>query len=237
MTPHGLQDATRDPTIITRWFRGHDDLVNLGAVTGSVARYWVLDVDPDKGGAESLAGLEAQHGPLPLTPTILTGGGGDHYLFAYPVGRVMRGRVGVRPGVDVRADDNYHILPPSLHVSGRRYAWELRAHPNAVPLAPAPPWLLDLVSTVDASPHAPLDLGLVLSGVPEGRRNDQLFRAACKLLRADVPYDYARTLTLGAAARCTPPLPEREALRALDSAYRRYAPRSPERPLFVVEVP
>ena len=33
---------------------------------------------------EKTAALEAQHGELPLTPRVRTGGGGWHYYFAWP---------------------------------------------------------------------------------------------------------------------------------------------------------
>jgi putative DNA primase/helicase len=237
MTPRGFHDATADPTIICRWFAKRD-YVNLGAVTGSSAGYFVLDIDPDKGGADSLADLERAHGALPTTPTILTGGGGAHLLFACPADRTICGRVGVRPGLDVRGDGGYHILPPSLHVSGRHYEWDAGAHPEDVPLAAAPGWLLELVTQAGSEPHGSLDLAVVLAGVPDGQRHVQLFRAACKLRGAGVDYVYAREVIVLAAGRCTPPLPEREAVRALDSAFARYQPRTaasglaaPRRPL------
>jgi hypothetical protein len=71
-----------------------------------------------------------------------------------------------------------------------------------------------------------IDMGAVLAGVPEGARNDTLFRAVCKLRGADVPYEFARDLTLKAAANCTPPFPEHEALAVVENVYRRYAPGS-----------
>jgi hypothetical protein len=53
--------------------------------------------------------------------------------------------VGLVPGIDIRGDGGFIVVPPSLHASGRRYAWDLSAHPDDVPLAPAPAWLLALL--------------------------------------------------------------------------------------------
>ena len=61
---HGLRDATDDPDATrVRWQRSPQ--ANIGAATGARSGFWVLDVDlPD--GPESLAALEAEHGPLPV---------------------------------------------------------------------------------------------------------------------------------------------------------------------------
>src|SRR5438552_13678893 len=69
-TPHGLLDASRDPSVIRRWWENDPDAaiaVRTGAVSGRV----VLDVDgPD--GEESLLELQREVGPLPDTAEVLT---------------------------------------------------------------------------------------------------------------------------------------------------------------------
>ena len=71
-TTHGSRDSTTDEAQIhawwTRWPRA-----NIGVATGGTL--FVLDSDPRHGGADSRAKLEARHGRLPTTPTVLTGGG------------------------------------------------------------------------------------------------------------------------------------------------------------------
>src|SRR5205823_3331257 len=47
----------------------------VGLVTGERAGLFVLDVDDPKGGAETLAAWEREHGALPATWTSRTGGG------------------------------------------------------------------------------------------------------------------------------------------------------------------
>lgn len=127
---------------IRRWWGRWPD-ANLGLVTGTVSGLVVVDVDPRHGGDDALAELEARHGELPSTPEVLTGGGGVHLYLRHPGRPVPSGPIA--PGVDVKADGGIAVAPPSLHVSGARYEWEVAAHPDAVPMADVPAWLLDLV--------------------------------------------------------------------------------------------
>lgn len=57
--------ATTDETTITDWWTQHSE-ANIGIATGKRSDLFVLDVDPGKGGDESLRALEAQFGALPL---------------------------------------------------------------------------------------------------------------------------------------------------------------------------
>lgn len=51
---------------------------NLGVRTGRQSSCFVLDVDPRNGGDDSLRALVEEHGPLPTTYTVQSGGGGTH---------------------------------------------------------------------------------------------------------------------------------------------------------------
>lgn len=57
-------------------------------------------------------------------------------------------------------------------------------------------------------------------GAPEGRRDTDLFRLACKLRRADVPYDWACILIETSARNCAPAFEDWRA--KVDRAYGRY---------------
>jgi hypothetical protein len=141
---HGFLDATRDAAQIEQWWSKWP-AANIGIATGRASGLVVLDVDPRNGGDDSLEGLRLQHGPLPPTVQSRTGGGGDHYLFAYPalaVGeRIQSGKFA--PGLDLKADGGYIVAPPSVHASGRAYAWEASSVPGEVPFAAPPAWLLE----------------------------------------------------------------------------------------------
>ena len=143
-THRGLHDASIDPDEIRRWWREWPD-ANVGIRTGAESGLIVLDVDPDHGGDESLAQLEALHGPLSATVQQRTGGGGRHYLFQHP-GTPVRNRAGFLPGLDVRGDGGYIVAPPSRHISGDGYAWAPGCSPDEIELAALPVWLLDLIT-------------------------------------------------------------------------------------------
>ncbi len=157
LVPEGLKDASLDPAVVTEWWR-QAPYANIGVPTGWVSGLAVLDVDSAKEGDDSLYDLERRFSPLPVTPQVLTGGGGFHYLFAHPGEgiRIRNSVEGLGPGLDVRGDGGYIIAAPSRHVSGRTYEWELSRHIKDTPLAPVPPWLLErIVFTPHPAPAPP----------------------------------------------------------------------------------
>jgi hypothetical protein len=107
-------------------------------VTGAQSHLAVIDVDPRHGGDDTLAELQRTYQDLPVTPMVLTGGGGQHYYFATD-GALPACQLG--PGIDFQAEGRMVVAPPSLHFSGRQYAWELSADIEEVPLAPLPAWV------------------------------------------------------------------------------------------------
>lgn len=161
--PHGIPNwqtaATTDADRIGRYWSQNPDH-GVCIVTGPESGVWALDVDPDHGGDDSLRALVATHGELPDTVQSLTGGGGTHYLFAWPDdGREIRnnqsGLLGV--GLDVRGIGGQIVVAPTVHPStGVRYAWEVEHDPfDGVTPQQAPVWLLDLL-TAPAPAHDPL---------------------------------------------------------------------------------
>lgn len=65
--------ASTDPDQIRSWWV-QNPTANVGIATGARSRLFVLDVDPDKGGDDSLRNLEEQYGPLPPTTEAISGG-------------------------------------------------------------------------------------------------------------------------------------------------------------------
>jgi len=68
----------------------------------------------------------------------------------------------------------------------------------------------------------PVDPDTVLRGVPEGGRNDALFRYACRLRAQRRSRAEADILVRAAARACAPPFPDAEALAVVTSAWDRY---------------
>ena len=137
LTTHGFKDASMARAQITRWWAESPE-ANVAIACGASGLV-VLDVDPRNEGADTLVALEGEHGPLPQTPTVLTGGSGAHYFFAAPNGVSLPGKLGA--GVDLKGVGGYVVAPPSLHPSGNPYNWRAGIDPDDVPLAPCPEWV------------------------------------------------------------------------------------------------
>jgi len=136
----GFKNASKDLMQIREWWAKWPD-ASIGMPTGAASELWVLDVDlPD--GPASLEALEAEHGKIPATLTQQTGGGGKQFFFILPEGRKVKNSTSkIGPGLDIRGEGGYVILPPSGHPSGGQYQW---LNPKQLPVA-APEWLLELV--------------------------------------------------------------------------------------------
>lgn len=154
LTQHGVKDASTSELVIRGWWRTWPT-ANVGIATGSVSGIVVLDVDPRAGGDASLAALT-----VPETRSARTGGGGRHFLFSAAPGP-RRGRIGWRPGLDIKGDGGYIVAPPSTHASGGVYEWDTDCD-----LAPEPEWL-----TEACNPPPP-----ALTIVPTGVRSDAQVR-------------------------------------------------------------
>jgi hypothetical protein len=81
-TQHGLKDATLDENVIRSWWATWP-MANVGIATGPECGFFMVGPD-GQAGVDALAELERQHGPLPLTPRLRSGGGGRHCYFAWP---------------------------------------------------------------------------------------------------------------------------------------------------------
>jgi putative DNA primase/helicase len=241
-TPHGVKDATVDADIIRSWWAQWPD-ANVAIATGTASGIIVLDVD-GTAGIESLHDLEAQHGVLLDGPRVRTGGGGRHIYLKHP-GGVVRNRVGLAPGLDLRADGGYVVAPPSVHVSGGVYAW--LTSPEA-DLPPAPEWLLQLASarrgqdepaaaqpastshtshegaagtTTPYGAAALRDAAERVRTAPEGTRNNTLFTQAAAAFElvagGEIALDDARRALTAASRACG--LPDDEFERTMSSAW------------------
>ena len=105
ITQHGVNDATTKRDQIDSWWTASPD-ANIGIATGTASGIIVLDIDPRNGGTRTLQRLEKELGPLPKTVTSITGGGGEHRIFAYPTFPVRKDNSGklLGSGVDVLSD-------------------------------------------------------------------------------------------------------------------------------------
>ena len=219
VTANGCNGATTHRDLIDHWWSECPDL-NIGARTGE--RFFVVDIDmtDDKDGEASLAKLEKKHGTLPETVEIITGGG-RHLWFRAPAGRVIRNSVGKKSsglgaGIDIRGEGGYVLMPPSVHPSGRIYAFSVD---SAATIAAAPEWLIEAASWPANKPRGKADEewhGILTGDIPEGERNDTLTSIAGKLLYHGLGMTLTHDLlTAVSLARCRPPLSHREIERII----------------------
>ena len=168
---------------------------NWCIVTGKVSGLIAVDIDPRHGGDESSQIFPELREILAIpTPISLTGGGGQHFLFAHP-GFTVPNAAGVWPGVDIRGDGGYIVAPGSKHVSQRTYEWDTSAHPADMPLGVIPSIRARLFEKGLAryrgglqTGNGRMDVDGIIEGrvrVPEGQRNEVMLRLVGSLVGAD----------------------------------------------------
>jgi hypothetical protein len=226
-----VKSATTDAKTIASWWTRWRD-ANIGIATGRVSNLVVLDVDPRHGGDDSLDALIAHHGQLPDTVEALTGGGGRHIYFAFDGVDDLKNSVGsLGDGLDIRSEGGYVVAPPSMHASGIRYEWEASSHPDDIKIAAPPRWITAVASYVagssasakgDKTSNGRVDPAAVLAGVPEGERNDTLFKFASRHRGLGLDIEEALALALTAAANADPPLLVSELSGIVNNVYSRY---------------
>jgi Bifunctional DNA primase/polymerase, N-terminal/Primase C terminal 1 (PriCT-1) len=206
----GCLQATVDESAIRQWW-SIEPRFNIGVACGSISGIFVVDVDSHAAELK-LAKLEDQHGRLPPTVEVITARG-RHIYFRYPSDHTIHNTASkVAPGVDTKGQGGYVLAPPSVHPSGRVYAWSVD---GADTLAAAPPWLLRSINgrangKVEATPVSAW-CELVSTGADEGTRNDATTRLTGYLLRRNVNAQVALgLLQLWNAQRLRPPLDEAE---------------------------
>ncbi|NJL26453.1 MAG: DNA primase [Thermoanaerobaculia bacterium] len=207
LTEHGVKEASTDENIVCAWWRRWP-AANIGV---AVPRgYVVLDVDSD----EALFRLKAEDRELPATARGRTAKG-FHYW--YRTKQSVQNRVGLLPGIDVRAPGGYVVVPPSIHPTGAAYKWLVLLKRDAI--APAPEWLLQLLSETrpPGGRMAESWEDAIAQPVPPGRRNQALTELAGLLFRR-LPAGVANELAFcWARIKLVPPLPDAEVRRTIDS--------------------
>ena len=220
LIPNGVRGASKNPEAIKQWWYRWP-FANVAVATGRPSGFFVLDVDGAEG-ADSLRDLEAEHGKLPDTVEQITGGGGRHLLFRYHLGREIANKVSVRPGLDIRGDGGYIVVSPSIHISGRRYEWEVSSRPFEAEMADPPAWLLKLVSREKKTQAQAVDWPGLISKICEGARNQTLARYAGRLLAHGIGGKETLYLILALNSfACKPPLPDEEVITIVSSICRK----------------
>ena len=137
LAPHGFQDASIEPSMIKLWWH-KSPKAYISVATGRISKIFVFDIDKKNDGLDTLSDFEKEHGqatPEGYEGRVMTGGGGYHFYYNYPdniknlpkklILKSYSNKTGFCPGFDIRCDGGYAVLPPSNHISGRNYEWEV----------------------------------------------------------------------------------------------------------------
>lgn len=208
-TLNGFKDATTDEKTITDlWTKWSD--ANIGICTGKASEILVIDIDIKHDGDKTLQELENEHGKLPLTPKVISGGGGSHYYFKYPDNvDHIKSRSNIAQGIDVRADGGYIVAPPSWHASCNCYKWIKGQSIHDIELAEIPDWLLNL--TLDDKKKNNYNQAKNESFIEDGCRNSTLTSLAGSMhVRGMSKEAILAALLADNDLRCNPPLSEDE---------------------------
>jgi len=198
LVENGFYSATTDLDQIKQW---HDRWPesNWGLRTGDKnaggSGLIVLDIDHKTGGFHTWDLLREENpGPIE-TVTVATGNQGQHLYFLYPEGTDIRSGVGVLgPGVDIRANLGYVLIPPSSTTNP--YKFELNPSETEVSVMPA--WIRSKLNghvrslPIQTMPAA-ARLGKVIS---QGERHQSLTSIAGSLKNTGLGADEIRATLL-----------------------------------------
>ena len=213
--------ATADEEQIRKWW-SQNPFYNPAVVTGTAVagdrsrQLVVLDVDGETG-LQSLRRLEKENKPLPPAVTVRTGGGGLHYYFISSE-RISNSAGKLGDHLDIRGKGGYVIGPGGRHLSGRTYEWVEHRKPGANGLVfELPGWILEKLNEKTREKEQGTDSsasGFVIpdGDIPEGMRNDSLFKYGCTLRGqcGKTMLEIAEILSDMNRERCKPPLKKRE---------------------------
>lgn len=135
------------------------NIPNIGVDCGK-SGLLVLDADTYKKVCGDLSDLLRREDRE--TVTVITQGGGEHFIYdrqGKPYGNATRG---LPPGIDIRGVGSYFVAVPSLGKSGRRYQYEEAYKPSSTPLLPIPATLDAILSKAHSEAKPPVN------GVVEG---------------------------------------------------------------------
>lgn len=226
LTTHGVKDATTDEKQIRAWWRRWPE-ANIGVATGKPSGFIVLDLDV-KGTANGIDATQKLYGfDYRDYPHVLTPSGGVHVYFQWRASQgLVRNRTGlgaIAPGVELKGDGGYVLVPPSVLADGKSYTREADGD-----IPECPDWLLAEIKrdspppTPASTPQSelerldPLEAAL-MTGVPEGARDDTATRLAGRYLAQGLS-PQATLLLLGAwNQRNQPPLEDGALRKVVES--------------------
>lgn len=101
---------------IAKWKKDYPN-ANLAVATGKISGCVVIDLDGPEG-------LKSGSTLSLASPLVVLTGRGKHLYYKYSENQPeVKNAVKLFPGLDIRGDGGYALLPPSLHENGKPYRW------------------------------------------------------------------------------------------------------------------
>lgn len=222
-----LQDPRKRPTEATvrAWWRTLPNS-NVGIALGPASGLIRVDVDGAQG--EQYL-LELSKGDLPQTVEMISGGGGRGLFYSIPPGIVLRPTHQhgdkIHESLSLLGEGAQTVMPPSRHPNGNRYRWREGHGPDHLPIALAPPWLVQRMSRgAESNGRSRPAVGPIDERIPDGKRNTTLASLAGSMRRRGMSQAAVlAALQVENEQRCDPPLPDHE-VETIAASVARYAP-------------
>jgi Protein of unknown function (DUF3631)/Bifunctional DNA primase/polymerase, N-terminal/Primase C terminal 1 (PriCT-1) len=214
--------ATSDPEALRTWMNQYP-ACNWGLACGVESGVFVLDLD-GAGGEAAVRELIERHGDDWTKTLSVKTARGMHSYFKYPERAAIRNSTSkLAPGLDVRGEVGYVLVPPSVHPNGAMYQWAGTG--EDAPIMPAPAWLLEMLTAPAQPMSATPAVGCGI--IPKGQRNATLAKLAGVMRRRGMsPKAIEAALLTENAVRCQPKLLEAE-VSSIAHSISRYQAASP----------
>lgn len=222
LIPEWSKRATTDERQIVDWWKRFPS-ANIGVLTGPESGFWVVDTDnrPEYNGLENLSNyfgekfiFNTEKYIAGKTPT-----GGVHLLFKWDDDYPVKTTSNILTGVDTRGVGGQIVVAPSARNVDDKWI-EYRWNNIDNPVSPMQPWTYDLIKMgAQKGEHDRLNVEKLLTGLPQGERDEGLNRFAWLLRTREIPYELAVAFVTEAAKRCKPSFDERIAEEKVERAY------------------
>ena len=220
--------ATTDIRLIESWARKYPNC-NWGAAAGPDSGFFAVDVDVP----EAMMKLEIEFGLVPEGLTNVTARG-YQLIYEWPQNADVRPATN-RPcqGIDIRGQDSYIVIPPSVHPSGHVYHYS----DDSLLIPPCPAWLLGMIlkdsqQCAQDRQSAPAAGTVASKPIGEGGRTNHLVSLAGTMNRRGMdPAAIEAALLVENAAKCALPLPDEKVRAIARDIPRRYPAGEPNMPL------
>lgn len=232
LTLNGFNDASKDLVEVVNMF-AQKDAVAIGVATGKISGIVVLDIDMKGQNLDmTYEELAEKYKIGPDDIVSRTGSGGYHVFYKHPGSIVPNAqRLNNTQGLDVRGDGGYVIIPPSMHVSGKRYEWIRSPFKKQLPECPS--YILPENRTYGDKTGTPSEAKEFMEAekVGEGRRNAMLAAMAGLLRSSGIEDEESlfQVLMPLNIKKCVPPLDEPE-VRSIVKNIQRYRTNKTNKP-------